>query len=45
MGDGVVVATLTTDNDTVLRVATAAQHRSGLLGPFTPGIEPAELQE
>ena len=45
MGDSVVVATLTTDNDTVLQVATAIEHRSALLGPFTPRVEPTGLPE
>jgi hypothetical protein len=34
MGEAVVVATLTTDDDVVLQVATTAEHRSALLGPF-----------
>lgn len=41
MGDAVVVASLTTDDDVVLQVATTAEHRSALLGPFTPSTEPA----
>lgn len=36
MGDGVVVATLNTDDDhIILQVATTAEHRPALLGPFT----------
>jgi len=34
LGDGPVVATLTTDQDDVLRVAVSAEHRSALSGPF-----------
>jgi hypothetical protein len=34
LGDAVVVASLTTDDDTVLRVATTADHRAALLGPY-----------
>jgi hypothetical protein len=34
LGDGPVVATLTTDEDGVLRVAASAEHRSALSGPF-----------
>ena len=35
LGDGPVVATLTTDEDDVLRVAASAEHRSALSGPLT----------
>jgi hypothetical protein len=35
MRDGVVVASLTTVDDVVLQVATAGEHRSALIGPFT----------
>jgi hypothetical protein len=35
MGDGVVVASLATDDDTVLQVATTREHASALTGPFT----------
>src|SRR3954451_8820662 len=45
IGDGAVVATLTTDGDTALRVATAVEHRSALLGPFTPQHDTAGLHE
>lgn len=41
MGDRVVVATLTTDDEIILQVATTAEHRSALLGPFTPSTGPA----
>ena len=34
LGDGPVVATLTTGQDDVLRVAASAEHRSALSGPF-----------
>jgi hypothetical protein len=34
LGDAVVVASLTTDDDIVLRVATTAEHRAALLGPY-----------
>lgn len=34
MGDSVVVASLSTDDGTVLRVATTAEHASALLGPY-----------
>ena len=34
LGDGPVVATLTTGQDEVLRVAASAEHRSALSGPF-----------
>jgi hypothetical protein len=36
MSDAVVVASLTTDDDIVLQVATTAEHRSAVLGPFAP---------
>jgi hypothetical protein len=45
MGEGVVVASLTTDDNTVLRVATAAAHRSPVLGPFAPHADPVELRD
>ena len=35
LGDGPVVATLTTNEDDVLHVAASAEHRSALSGPFT----------
>ena len=35
LGEGPVVATLTTDDDDVLRVAASAEHRSAMSGPFT----------
>jgi hypothetical protein len=40
LGDAVVVASQTTDDDVVLRVATGAQHRAALLGPHaeTSGV-------
>ena len=34
LGDAVVVASLTTDTDVVLRVATTAEHRTAVLGPY-----------
>ena len=34
LGDGPVVATLTTDQNEVLHVAASAEHRSALSGPF-----------
>ena len=34
LGDGPVVATLTTDQDGILRVAASAEHRLALSGPF-----------
>jgi hypothetical protein len=36
MSDGVVVASLTTDDDTVVQVATSSEHKSALIGRFTP---------
>jgi hypothetical protein len=44
-GDSAVVATLTTDNDAVLYVATAAEHRAALLGQFSPQTEPTGHHE
>ena len=38
LGDGHVVATLTTDHDEVLRVAASAGHRSALSGPFASPV-------
>jgi hypothetical protein len=34
LGDAIVVASLTTGDDAVLRVATRAEHRAALLGPY-----------
>jgi hypothetical protein len=45
LGGNAVVATLTSDNGTVLHVATAPEHRASLLGPFTPQVESAGAQE
>ena len=42
MGDGVVVATLTTDDDVAFQVATPSAQRSALLGPFISRFEPQE---
>ncbi len=39
LGDGSAVATLTTDDGVVLRVATTAEHRAQLLGPFVTTTE------
>ena len=39
MGDAVVVASLTTDDGTGLRVATTAEHASALLGPYAKASE------
>lgn len=39
MGDAVVVARLTTDDDVVLQVATTADHRASILGPFASTSE------
>jgi hypothetical protein len=36
----VVVASLTTDDDVVLQVATTGEHKSALIGPFTATPEP-----
>jgi hypothetical protein len=41
MGEGVVLATLTTDDDQVLRVATTAEHRAAVLGPFAAPTRPS----
>ena len=38
LGDGPVVATLTTSQGDVLRVAASAEHRSALSGPFASPI-------
>ena len=38
LGDGPVVATLTTSQGDVLRVAASAEHRSALSGPFAAPI-------
>ena len=38
LGDGPVVATLTTSHGDVLRVAASAEHRSALSGPFASPI-------
>lgn len=35
MGEAVVVATLTTEHHAFLEVATSAEHRSAVLGPFS----------
>ena len=39
MGDAVVVATLTTHDDLALQVATTADHRGSLTGPFVATSE------
>ena len=41
MGADAVGVSLTTEDGTVLQVATAAEHRAALIGPFAPSTEPA----
>ena len=45
LGDAVVVATLTTDDDVVLRVATTAEHRTAVLGPYAKASGVASLDQ
>ena len=39
LGDALAVATLTTEKGVVLRVATAAEHWTQMLGPFVTTVE------